>query len=50
MLFFEYSFLFLFLPLVALVHLYLPNRARNDWLLLASLVFYCASSLSSCRC
>jgi alginate O-acetyltransferase complex protein AlgI len=45
MLFFDYSFLFLFLPLVTLVHLRLPQRLRNGWLLLTSVIFYSASSL-----
>src|SRR5262245_50687160 len=33
-------FVFLFLPVVLLVHFLLPRRARNAWLLLASLLFY----------
>jgi alginate O-acetyltransferase complex protein AlgI len=44
-LFFDYAFLFLFLPLVAVVHHGLPPRWRNRWLLLGSVVFYAASSL-----
>ncbi|MEM8709992.1 MAG: MBOAT family O-acyltransferase, partial [Planctomycetota bacterium] len=40
MLFSHPSFLFLLLPLVVLVHLLLPKRVRNAWVLLASLVFY----------
>jgi alginate O-acetyltransferase complex protein AlgI len=45
MLFFEYGFLFVFLPIVLIVHTILPNRWRNPWLLLASLFFYSVSSL-----
>src|SRR5262245_26158966 len=34
-------FLFLFLPIVLTVHLFLPSlKARNHWLLLVSLIFY----------
>jgi alginate O-acetyltransferase complex protein AlgI len=44
-LFFDYAFLFLFLPVATLVHLRLPQRARNGWVLAASVVFYAASSL-----
>ena len=45
MLFFEYGFLFVFLPIALLVHTILPNRWRNAWLLAASLFFYSVSSL-----
>ena len=44
MLFFDYSFLFLFLPLAVLVHARLKPSGRNLWLLVASAVFYSASS------
>src|SRR5262245_55170761 len=40
MLFSSAHFVFLFLPLVLAVHLLLPHRARNLWLLVASLFFY----------
>jgi alginate O-acetyltransferase complex protein AlgI len=43
-LFFEYGFLFVFLPVVLLVHAAVPRRLRNGWLLLASLLFYATSS------
>jgi alginate O-acetyltransferase complex protein AlgI len=44
-LFFEVGFLFLFLPAVLLGYYALPQRLRNGWLLLASLVFYAFASL-----
>jgi alginate O-acetyltransferase complex protein AlgI len=44
MLFFEYGFLFVFLPIVLVVYAAVPERWRNAWLLLASLFFYSASS------
>ncbi len=44
MLFFEYSFLFVFLPLVLAVYFSLPHAARNTWLLVSSCVFYSFSS------
>jgi len=44
MLFFEYSFLFLFLPVVLVGYYVLPRRMRNAWLLVASCGFYSASS------
>lgn len=40
MLFSSLTFLFYFLPVVMLVYFVLPKKARNYWLLLASLVFY----------
>jgi len=40
MLFSSAHFVFLFLPVVLLLHLVLPHRARNLWLLAASLFFY----------
>ena len=40
MLFSSPEFILLFLPAVALVYYILPKRAKNDWLLLASLFFY----------
>ncbi len=40
MVFSSLTFLVLFLPLVLVVNLLLPKKARNYWLLLASLVFY----------
>lgn len=40
MLFSSIVFLFCFLPVVVLVHTLLPQKLRNGWLLLASLVFY----------
>jgi alginate O-acetyltransferase complex protein AlgI len=43
--FFEYGFLFVFLPITLIVHTTLPNRMRNAWLLVASLFFYSVSSL-----
>lgn len=45
MLFFEYGFLFVFLPIALIVHALLPSRWRNAWLLVASLFFYSVSSL-----
>jgi alginate O-acetyltransferase complex protein AlgI len=45
MLFFEYGFLFVFLPITLIVHTILPSRWRNPWLLVASLFFYSVSSL-----
>jgi alginate O-acetyltransferase complex protein AlgI len=45
MLFFDYSFIFVFLPITLLVYFLLPGRARNGWLFLTSCVFYSASSL-----
>jgi alginate O-acetyltransferase complex protein AlgI len=45
MLFFDYGFLFVFLPIALTVHTILPNRWRNAWLLVASLFFYSVSSL-----
>jgi alginate O-acetyltransferase complex protein AlgI len=45
-LFYEYAFLFAFLPCVLLVYYALPARARNGWLFVASCGFYAASSLS----
>ena len=44
MLFFEYSFQFVFLPLVLAVYFTLPQAARNSWLLVSSCVFYSFSS------
>ena len=44
MLFFEYSFLFVFLPLVLAVYFPLPRSARHSWLLVSSCVFYSFSS------
>ena len=44
-LFHEYSFLFLFLPLTLLAYFVLPPRARNGLLVVASLAFYSVSSL-----
>ena len=47
MLFSTPLFLFLFLPVVLLVYFFLPGiRARNIWLLLASLVFYAWGELA----
>ncbi len=46
MLFFDYSFLFVFLPCVLAVYYLAPGRLRNAWLLLASLLFYATSSWS----
>lgn len=45
MLFSSITFLFLFLPLVVLVHTVLPQRWRNGFLLLASVVFYAFGDL-----
>ena len=45
-LFYEYAFLYVFLPCVLLVYYGLPARARNGWLFVASCGFYAASSLS----
>jgi alginate O-acetyltransferase complex protein AlgI len=45
-LFFEYSFLFIFLPAALVVHFALPTRLRNGWLFLASCGFYSASSFA----
>ncbi len=44
MLFFEYSFLFVFLPCVLGVYSLLPAGRRNAWIFLASCAFYAASS------
>ena len=44
MLFFEYTFLFLFLPVALLGYYLLPGRLRHAWLLVASCVFYSVSS------
>ena len=44
-LFYEYAFLFGFLPVVLLAYYGLPGRWRNGWLFLASCLFYAASSL-----
>ena len=44
MLFFEFGFLFLFLPVAVGLHRALPPRLRNGWLFLASLLFYISSS------
>lgn len=38
--FYDYTFLFLFLPLVLIAYYALPGRFRNGWLFLSSLVFY----------
>jgi alginate O-acetyltransferase complex protein AlgI len=46
LLFSSLLFLWLFLPLVLLVYLPLPQRGRNAWLLLASLVFYAWGGVS----
>ncbi len=40
MLFSSIEFIFVFLPVVVGLHLLLPGRAKNDWLLLSSLLFY----------
>ena len=40
MLFSSIPFLFYFLPIVVLVYFLLPNRLKNSWLLIASLMFY----------
>ena len=45
MLFFEYDFLFLFLPATLLLYYRCPAGLRNGTLLLASALFYAASSL-----
>lgn len=45
MLFYEYSFIFVFLPLTLLAYYVMPRRARNAWLFVASCVFYASSSL-----
>ncbi|MCO4769620.1 MAG: MBOAT family protein [Deltaproteobacteria bacterium] len=44
MLFFQVSFLFVFLPLTLVLHQLLPPRVRNAALLAASLIFYATSS------
>jgi len=44
LLFHEFSFLFLFLPLALAVYYALPQRLRNGWLLVGSCAFYGASS------
>ena len=38
-------FLFLFLPVTLCVYYFLPVRARNAWLVLASLFFYAWGNL-----
>jgi alginate O-acetyltransferase complex protein AlgI len=40
MIFASFVFLFWFLPAFLLVYFALPERARNVWILIASLVFY----------
>jgi alginate O-acetyltransferase complex protein AlgI len=40
MLFSSLTFLFIFLPLVLAVYFAVPRRFRNDWLLVASILFY----------
>src|SRR5262249_11969494 len=47
MLFFEYGFLFVFLPITLVGYYALPERARNAWLLLPSRFFSSVSSLES---
>ena len=44
MLFFDYAFLFLFLPIVLAVYYLLPRSYQNTWLFFASLCFYSVSS------
>ncbi len=44
MLFYEYSFLFVFLPIVLFGYYAIPGRLRNAWLLVSSCAFYSASS------
>ncbi|OGV58985.1 MAG: alginate O-acetyltransferase [Lentisphaerae bacterium RIFOXYA12_FULL_48_11] len=41
-------FLFLFLPIVLLIHFLLPWRCRNVWLLIASIVFYAWGEVVFC--
>lgn len=45
-LFYEYAFLYVFLPCVLLVYYGLPARLRNGWLFVASCGLDAASSLS----
>jgi alginate O-acetyltransferase complex protein AlgI len=40
MAFYDYSFLFAFLPLVLAIYYLIPSKLRNIWFLIASLVFY----------
>ncbi len=44
MLFFDYAFLFVFLPLFVAVYFLIPRGARNAWILVGSLAFYAGSS------
>lgn len=46
MLFYDYAFLYAFLPATLLVYYALPIRARNGWLFLSSCLFYATSSLN----
>ena len=46
MLFYDYTFLWVFLPCVLAVYYGLPARMRNGWLFVASCGFYAAASLS----
>ncbi|MEM7410084.1 MAG: MBOAT family O-acyltransferase [Myxococcota bacterium] len=45
MLFFDFAFLYAFLPVALGVYYALPARARNGWLFVASSLFYASSSL-----
>jgi len=42
--FFDYSFLFIFLPATLLIYCVVPRSLRNPWLFLASCLFYAVSS------
>jgi alginate O-acetyltransferase complex protein AlgI len=44
MLFHEYAFLFVFLPLNLLIYSLLPKTLRNTWLFIANCTFYASSS------
>lgn len=46
MLFFDYTFLFVFLPAFLLIYAILPTRAKNAWILAGSLLFYAGSSFA----
>lgn len=44
MIFSSITFLYFFLPVICLCHYFLPMRAKNVWLLIASLLFYILGS------
>ncbi len=46
MLFYDYPFIFIFLPVALLVYYLLPRGLRNGWLFLSSCIFYSTFSLN----